>query len=319
MHKTWSSFFRVVITLALTVLGVLFFRSTHNELRAGYEALRSAKIDYVLFTFFITGVLVAVQAQTMRFSYRTVRKTIPLLACINLYLKRFFLSPFIPGGFSVAQYTLTRDLEQYGVSAPENAFASTIFVLTSSVSYILVLTITLIATALHGSIQASRFYTGLLVFSVGLIILGLIIYVFRTEILTRIRAWVKPHVGHFDIKPLIFVLISGLVADVLGIITLWTSLRAVGFPISVESAALGYIITILILTLSPLFQGLVVVESALVYTLKEFGVPAGPAFAGAIVFRSFQLWVPLLAGAVLYIIPNVLRWLHSGHRRLFKS
>jgi len=318
MRISWSSLFRILLTVALTVLGILFFRSTHGQLQSGYEALKQANLWYVLLSLLLTALAVTMQAQTIRFCYRTIRRSVDLLHCLNLYLKRFFLSPFIPGGFSVAQYTMSHELEQYGITSSENAFVSTVYVLTGSCTYILILIISLIFAGLRGTLQTSRFYSILLIFTASIIVLILLLYLFRKELLGRIRQWLHPYIGNFDLQPLLSAFLGSFVVDLLGILILWSSLRGVGHPISFEYATLGYIITILIITLSPFFQGLVVVEGALVYTLKEFGVPPGPAFAGAIVFRTFQLWIPLLVGGIVYVVPNVLRWLHSGHSKLFR-
>ncbi len=320
MRMSLSNILRVVFTIILTVLGILFFRSTSHEVRSGYDILKQANGWYVIGCAILTIALILSQAYAFCLCYNSIGKEVSLTKCISLFLKRFFLSPFIPGGFSVAQYTLNQDLEEYNITKSENAFVSTSFILGGQFSYVLILVPTFLITIYNGTIQdSSQLYNGLIIFAVAVFILCLVLYLFRRELLSKLRVWLHPHVGSFNIRPIIEAVAFSLMADIFGILTLWTALRAIGVDGNLVTASMGYIITIFIITLSPLFQGLVVVEGALVFTLKALGVDESQAIAGALVFRSFQLWMPLILGGIVYIVPIMLRWLKKGHAHLTQS
>ncbi len=303
----WRPILQTIFAIALMVLGTIFFYKNRGEVRAVAHAFRQAHPAYLIIAFVAAIVTVVAQAQAIRLAYVSIEKNVTLWECISLYLKRFFLSPFIPGGFSVAQYTLTKDLAHYEMKQSEHAFASTAYVIVSMSSYLILLVPTVLLASNTLSSNQGR-TTEIAYALVMLVLIGALVGVlFRRTILQRIRKWVAPHVGHFHSTPLYKAFGVCLLVDISGILMLWSAIRSIDAQISIPVAAGAYIITILVLTISPLFQGILVVESVLTFFLTQAGVPAGDALAGTLIFRGFQLWLPLIVGGGLYVWPLYLQ------------
>jgi uncharacterized protein (TIRG00374 family) len=86
---------------------------------------------------------------------------------------------------------------------------------------------------------------------------------------------------------------------VLGVLTLWAVVAAVGAGHSVIVALVGYSVTVLFTIVGLLPSGVGFVEVSLGAVLVSFGVDGPRAAAVVVLYRIFQLWLPVVAGAVL--------------------
>lgn len=303
MRIPWKTVLRVAFALILTTLGVLFFVQNRGEVWDAALAFKEADPRYLLLAAFFTGAVSVTQALVLQYAYRSIEKYIPFKEALALYFKRFFLSAFIPGGFTVAQYTMTRDLKHHDITPSEHAFASSAFVTASVGSYLALLVPSLIfaaKTLLANSYQAQA---AVLVIAglVGLV--GALAVLFRKAIARFVRKLIRPHVGHFHSKPLVQATAISLIIDSCGVLVLACSIRAVGASLAIELVAACYFLTAIVLSLSPFFQGLVVVESALVFFLTRSGLSTEHAIASTLISRGFLLWILLLVGGVVHAFP----------------
>jgi uncharacterized membrane protein YbhN (UPF0104 family) len=303
MRINWRSTLQTLFAILLMVLGVLFFVKNRGELRDVVQAFGQAQPGYLLIALIAAVLTVLAQAYAISLSYRAIEKEVPLRETIPLYLKRYFLSPFIPGGFSVAQYTLTKDLEHHEITTAEHAFVSSGYVLAGITSYLIVLIPVVFLISRTFFTEQSLIYTVAKVIAVLVLIGAVLGILFRPYLSRLIRGWLMPHIGHFHSIPLIKATCTSLIVDTAGIVMLWSAIHALGINLSAAVASAAYILTVLVLTISPLFQGLVVVEGILTYFLGQAGVPAGEALAGVLIFRGFQMWLPILVGGIVYVWP----------------
>jgi uncharacterized membrane protein YbhN (UPF0104 family) len=74
---------------------------------------------------------------------------------------------------------------------------------------------------------------------------------------------------------------------------------AFGQPVVPGVIVAGYALGILAWILSPVMQGIGVVEGVLALVFSSLGVPAGPATVIAVAFRGLTFWLPMAVGFVL--------------------
>lgn len=314
MRINWRSLLQTAFALLLMVLGVMFFVRNRGEVSDVAQAFQHAHPGYLIVALGAAIITVIAQSVAIRYAYRAIEKTIPLRETVALYLKRFFLSPFIPGGFSVAQYTLTKDLEHHEISTAEHAFASTAYVVASISSYLIILIPVVFLISRTFFNQSSIIYTVARDLAVLVSFAILLLILFRPYVSHWIRKWLKPHIGHFHTKPILQATLTSLLVDLSGIVMLWSSVHSLGLNLHFSVAAAAYILTVLVLTISPLFQGLVVVEGVLTLFLGEAGIPPSNALAGVLIFRGFQMWLPIIVGGIVYAWP----YLHKARTQLEK-
>ena len=89
-----------------------------------------------------------------------------------------------------------------------------------------------------------------------------------------------------------------LMVDLIGVIELWAVCRAIGTGTGLAVAFIGYVVSVLFTIMSVLPGGLGFVELSLGAVLVSFGATAVTAAAVVVLYRLFELWLPLLAGGL---------------------
>jgi phosphatidylglycerol lysyltransferase len=89
-----------------------------------------------------------------------------------------------------------------------------------------------------------------------------------------------------------------LVAHLLAMVGLYMLFLAFYGPVALGPLAAGYAVGILFWIVSPVPQGVGIVESAMTLTFISLGVPGGPAAAVTLAFRGLIFWLPVVLGFV---------------------
>ena len=89
-----------------------------------------------------------------------------------------------------------------------------------------------------------------------------------------------------------------LIVDLVGVIELWAVCHAIGTGTGLAVAFIGYVVSVLFTIMSVLPGGLGFVELSLGAVLVSFGATAVTAAAVVVLYRLFELWLPLLAGGL---------------------
>ncbi len=92
--------------------------------------------------------------------------------------------------------------------------------------------------------------------------------------------------------------VHALIVDLVGVIELWAVCHAIGSGTTLAVAFIGYTVSVLFTILSVLPGGLGFVELSLGAVLVSFGSTAVSAAAVVVVYRLFELWLPLVAGGL---------------------
>src|SRR5690606_12545903 len=65
---------------------------------------------------------------------------------------------------------------------------------------------------------------------------------------------------------------------------------------SLVTVLVGYTLTTMFVTLSPVFQGIGIVEMTMAVSLQQLGVPTTAAIGATLLYRLATVWFPLLLG-----------------------
>ena len=90
-----------------------------------------------------------------------------------------------------------------------------------------------------------------------------------------------------------------LATEAIAVAVLWSSANAVGASVSVLESLVGYSVAGLFSIIGFLPGGLGFVEVSLGAVFVGFGVPGATAAAAVVVFRVFELWLPVVVGGAL--------------------
>ncbi len=306
---------KALLSLILVGLFIFFLINQRQEISHLGQIVASARLGIILMGVFILGLYILGQGLFYEACFRAINKTIPLKDSIVLYLKRFFVSSFIPTGFSLSQYTFTTDVREYKVSRLESHLVSTIYLIMGAVAYLFILIPTLIVLFLSGELSRLELYTGYLVVALTIFVIMEFFALFRQEgmayhlasrfipdLPSFVGSWRKKELSEKGLKD---ALILGLIMNIVGILLVVATLAALNLPPSLFLATIIYVMTILLLTISPMFQGLGVIEFSLTYSLTQFGLSSQQALATTLLYRLFQLWLPFIVGMVFVIKDRV--------------
>jgi len=86
-----------------------------------------------------------------------------------------------------------------------------------------------------------------------------------------------------------------------GILHLFIAAKALGLPASLSASAIAYVVSVLLMIVSPFLRGLGAVELSMVYILSLYGYQPVNALGITILYRLFEFWLPLVAGFFSYL------------------
>lgn len=310
----WRSFASVI----LLCLFIFFLYQQQDELGQLPKVVEDARGWYVVLGASVAGLFAALQGVTYQACLRTMGKFIPARLAIQLYIKRFFVGTFLPAGFSVSQYAYSKELTKHDINEYESHLASTLYLVVGSAAYLVVLVPTLLYLLLSGVLTQAQSYAGALVVTGMVLVIiefirffskrGIMYWMFN-RVLDDVPAFIDTWKKHeYDIVALRQSFVFSLGTQFLGVLLLAISLTAFGVNEAIFLALLAYVVAMVVLTLSPVFQGIGLVEFSMVYILTQFGVGDSIALAVTLLFRIFQLWLPLLIGGGLILLTRILRF-----------
>uniref|UniRef100_UPI004048AB3D phosphatidylglycerol lysyltransferase domain-containing protein n=1 Tax=Mariniflexile sp. TaxID=1979402 RepID=UPI004048AB3D len=313
MKKTISIFksnrkliLQIALGLLSVFLGIYFFRHERSELAGVKNVLYQADLYLMLWGTFLSFVFVWVQGLMYQYSFKAIQQEIPIKTAILLFLKRNFISVFLPGGMVTNMFFFNKDIEKkQGISRTLILYASTLFSICSVASSIVVLVPALILLLLKGGLQANMVYGMSLVVLVTALLVFITISIFREGVIYKVLEKKSPsfilvinNLKNYTIdkKQLSKVLVFSIVIEIIGVYHLYISMMALGSEPSIIISIIGYALVLLILLSSPFLKGIGAIELALTYSLTLFGLSAVTALSVALLFRFFEFWSIFILG-----------------------
>ncbi len=302
-------FLQIVLACLMLGFGVFFFGHEHLALLQLREKLATAQPLVVGIGILLMFAYIVVQGYMYKFSFKALGVTVPLSANVVLYLKRNLFSVFLPAGSVSSLAFFNSETEAYGVTRSQNYIAATIYTFCGLASVVVAGAPILAYSLLHGTMQTTELIGFLL------LVVMLSAAVWFVAALTKkgkLFQWLTarfPAIGNLfqdifshDISLMMigYVLSFSVIIEVIGVAHLYIAMIALGYEASLEAACIGYIVMILVLIASPLLRGLGAVEVSLAFVLQQYGFSLVAATAITLLFRFFEFWLLLVAGAVSF-------------------
>ena len=319
MHKATKFFSKLIynkffwqffVAAFMLAMAIFFFREQRVELFRIKEELYNAEPLYIILGIAITGLYVLAQAQMYVHSFKALNKRLPLSSALRLFLKRNLVSVFLPaGGFSSLAF-FTKEVEDHGISKSNIHLASTIFGFCGIASVVVVgipviglaLLFTHLGTAELLSFLFLLFLTGVLIFLIYSVSKKGIAYQWLARMRPSLSTILDDMIDQkINRKEFWLTLLVSVGIEVIGIVHLFISMKALGLPASWPAAIIGYMVMVVLLIASPFLRGLGTIEISLTFILQQFGFPIVAAATITLLFRFFEFWLPLFGGLVSFI------------------
>jgi phosphatidylglycerol lysyltransferase len=310
LQHAGKSYWREILAVLLLLVGIYFFRSERHELLSLQENLGNAQPQWIVAGVIVSILYVLFQAAMYRSSFAAIGSSLQWPHAIDLFLKRNFLSVFLPaGGVSSLAYAPSY-LKKSGINKVQTGQASAIYAFVGILTvFIVALPVLVISIFQQARIENTlEGLVGLTIFLVA------IVWIVRS---IRKKGWLYQQVNNRFPKVMhsvdeffsvnisnrqgILTVVHSLFIEVCGIAHIYIACKALGLPASLEASAIAYVLSVLLMLFSPFLRGLGAVELAMVFVLQSFGFSAVNALAITVLYRFFEFWLPLLAGLFSFL------------------
>ena len=300
-----------ILTILFIVLAYWFVKHEKSEFGQIKEAFLASQWQYILLGIIVTAIYITLQGLMYKFAFAVVKKKVPLGTTVLLFLKRNFISIFIPAGGVTSLAFFTGDIEKRGISKTKIHFASSIYAFVGIMSVVSV-AIPIFMYALIDGLSGAGEIFGLA--AMILVITALFLsyrsivrkgYLYRILIkfFPSLEVFFEDIISHtIDTRSLIITILVSVFIDLIGIVQLYVAMLALNFHPSLFYAMMGYLTAVISLFISPFMRGLGAVEVSMTFILTRFGYSGIEAIAITFLYRFFEFWLPLFAGAASFLL-----------------
>jgi phosphatidylglycerol lysyltransferase len=299
------------LTILFIALGTWFFKHEQAELAEVKNVIFQSQWQFITAGIGLTIFYLFAQGTMYKLAFASVESNLPLGSAIILFLKRNFISIFIPAGGVTSLAFFTGDAEKQGITKTKIHFASSIYAFVGITSVVMVSIPIFLYAFFEGVTGAGEwfalaamilFISSLFLSYKSLINKG-VLYKFITRYFPSSVVFLEDLQNHtINTKYLVFTILNSFIIDFSCIAMLYIAMLALKIHPDLFYAMLGYFTTVVLLFVSPFMRGLGAVEVSLSCVLTRLGFSNIEAVALTFLYRFFEFWMPLLAGALSFLL-----------------
>jgi uncharacterized protein (TIRG00374 family) len=309
--------FSVLWIVVLAVLIAVYITMHWQELHQMDAVLARTQPRWILSAGVLEILILFLTARTYQSILLRLGHQVPAYAIISAYLRGLSAAAVIPFGGPVSVIIFTRALAKRDVPMNDAVYTSALMSLSGFASF-LVLMLPLLTLLYFTNNLPALFVIATLAL---VVVFGGALGIFALALkLGRAPGWiarrVPAYVGAFirqarshQLRPrdMVTPLLLSICVDLCGAMMLYTALVSVGKHSGILPAFAAYQVEMFFNVVTPLFQGFGITDLSIAVALNNLGIAVSTAATATIVYRLWDLWVPMLAGATL----------HLAHRRYF--
>lgn len=302
---------KFLLAILIIAVGAWFFKHQETEMGQIKYVLLSSRIKYILLGTFLTVIYIILQGEMYKMAFASVNVTVSLQKTVILFLKRNFISIFMPAGGVTSLAFFNDEIEKDGTSGTKIHFASLVYAFTGILTVVLVSVPILIYTfytgvsvikEIHALLIMIAFISGIYLAYRSFMRKGSV-YRLIIRLIPSSEIFLDEIISHeIDSKYLIITIIISIIIDISNILIVFVAMKALGFKASLLFAMLGYLTGVFSSFVSPFMRGLGAIELSMSFVLTKLGYPALQALAITLLYRFFEFWIPLLSGALSFMM-----------------
>ena len=294
----------------MVLLAFIFFRSERKELEEIIPNIEDADRRWLIAGIAVTLLYILLQSGMYVSSFSSIGLSLKWIDAIELFLKRNFLSIFLPaGGVSALAYTPSQ-LRNRGFNKTQIHQASGLYAFAGLFTVFLVGFPVIILFALGANRHLQSAWIGLTL--VVLILAGILwiarslkvkgaLYGFIEKKFPRIVPSIDElFAANVNSKKYGGTILFSTGVELSGMFHIFIAMLALGLPASFTVAAIAYIVSVLLMITSPFLRGLGAVEISLVYILEMYGYSTVQALSITVLYRLFEFWLPMIFGILAF-------------------
>ncbi len=300
-----------VFTAFFIGIGFWFVKHEQTEFSEVRNVLTTANWIWVVAGIGVTLALFLLHGLMYKASFATVKSSVSLPDSVVLFLKRNFISVFLPAGGISSLAFFTDPIEKKGIKESQIYFASTVYGFVGILSVVVVAIPAFLYALLEGQVGSGEWYA---LGAVVLLIAGLILMYRSIAAKGIFYNWMMKLIpqsvvfmddlqnNKIDKRKFLLTVFYSILIEIAGIVHLYVAMTALHFSPSLFAAVMGYIVSVIFLIISPFLRGLGAIEVSMSYCLIRFGFGNVEAIAITFLYRFFEFWIPLFTGAVSFLL-----------------
>ena len=311
LSKKFQSFspklyWREILAALMILLAFIFFRSERKELGEIIPNIKNADPGWLAAGLGVTLLYILLQSGMYVSSFSSIGLSLKWIDAIELFLKRNFLSIFLPaGGVSALAYTPSQ-IRKRDFNKTQIHQASGLYAFAGLFTVFLVGFPVVILFALSANTHLESAWAGMIIV---IFILAGIIWISRTlRAKGRLYQYIERRfpssaqvidelfAANVNIKKYTGAISYSTGVELSGMFTLYIAMMALGLPASFMVAAIAYMVSVILMVSSPFLRGLGAVEISIVYILEMYGYSSLAALSITILYRLFEFWLPMIFG-----------------------
>ena len=311
IRENYKIIFSYVFTLFFIGLGIWFIQHERAELQEVKHLVVTSRWDWISIGVLLSIVYVFIHGEMYRASFAAVGSKVGLLDATMLYLKRNFISVFLPAGGVSSLAFFSGDIEKKGVTRSQVNFASSIYGFVGILSVVAIAIPVFIYAICEGSIGAGEWYGLIAVF----LLIGGVYLLYRSvakqnsvyRLIIRYVPVVEVWLGEFtsnqiERRSFIRTFLWSMLIEVFGIVHIYIAMLALNIEPSFLIATVSYVVGVVFLIISPFLRGLGAVEASMTFMLIRMGYDDAQAVSVTFLYRFMEFWIPLLLGALSFLV-----------------
>ena len=300
-----------IFTLCFLALIIWFIKHEQTELQDVKKLLLTSRWQWVCLGVFLGVVYVLIHGLMYRSSFAAIGSTISVGDGTILYLKRNFISVFLPAGGVSSLAFFSGPIEEKGVAKSQINFASSIYGFVGILSILVIAVPVFIYAIFEGSIGYGE-WVGLLT---AFFLIGLIYQSYKSivnngsiyRLIIKYIPIVEVYAGDLknnsiERKHFIRAFSYSILIEAVGVIHIYIAMIALNIDPSWINAIISYVIAVIFLVISPFLRGLGAVEASMTFILVRLGYSSLEAVSITLLYRFMEFWLQLALGAISFLL-----------------
>jgi phosphatidylglycerol lysyltransferase len=311
IRENYKIIFSYIFTLFFVGLGIWFIQHERVELQQVKHLVITSRWDWITLGIILSVVYVFVHGEMYRSSFASVGSRVGLMDATMLYMKRNFISVFLPAGGVSSLAFFSGNIEKKGVSKSQINFASSIYGFVGILSVVVLAIPVFIYAIFEGSIGAGEWFGLVAVFA----LIGMIYLIYRSiasngkfyRFMVKYVPVIDVFLGEFrnnkiERNSFIRTFLWSMLIEIFGIVHIYIAMVALGILPSLLIATVSYVVGVVFLIISPFLRGLGAVEASMTFMLVRMGYSEGAAVSVTFLYRFMEFWIPMLLGGLSFLL-----------------
>lgn len=300
-----------IFTLFFIGLGIWFIQHEKAELQQVKHLVTTSRWEWITIGIVLSIVYVFIHGLMYKSSFEAVGSKVNVMDSTLLYLKRNFVSVFLPAGGISSLAFFSGNIEKKGVNKSQINFASSIYGFVGILSVVVIAIPVFIYALFAGSIGAGEWVGLISVF----VLIGAIYLIYRSianngkfyQLIVKYIPIVDVFLGEFrqnkiERRSFIITFLWSMLIEIIGIVHIYISMVALNIEPSILIATVSYVVGVIFLIISPFLRGLGAVEASMTYMLIRLGYSEAAAVSVTFLYRFMEFWIPMVLGALSFLV-----------------